>query len=34
MDDGRANLVEVLERVDNLHDNRSSFFLSHQLILF
>lgn len=33
MDDGRVNLVEVLESVDNLHDNRAAFLLSHQLIL-
>lgn len=33
MDDGRANLVEVLEGVDNLHDNRAALLLSHQLIL-
>lgn len=33
MDDGRVNLVEVLESIDNLHDNRAAFLLSHQLIL-
>lgn len=33
VDDGRVNLVEVLESVDNLHDNRAAFLLSHQLIL-
>lgn len=33
MDDGRANLVEVLEGVDNLHDNRAALLLGHQLIL-
>lgn len=33
MDDGRVNLVEVLERVDDLHDNRAAFLLTHQLIL-
>lgn len=33
MDDGRANLVEVLKGVDNLHDNRAPLLLTHQLIL-
>lgn len=33
MDDGRVNLVEVLESIDNLHDNRAAFLLRHQLIL-
>ncbi len=33
MDDGRANLVEVLEGVDNLHDNGAALLLGHQLIL-
>lgn len=33
MDNGRVNLVEVLEGVDNLHDNRATLLLGHQLIL-
>lgn len=33
VDDGRVNLVEVLESVNDLHDDRAAFFLSHQLIL-
>lgn len=33
VDDGRANLIEVLEGVDQLHDNRAALFLRHQLIL-
>lgn len=33
MDDGRPNLVEVLEGVDDLHDDRAALLLAHQLIL-
>lgn len=33
MDNGRVNLVEVLEGVDNLHDDRATLLLGHQLIL-
>lgn len=33
VDDGRLDLVEVLESVDDLHDNRAAFLLRHQLIL-
>lgn len=33
MDDGRVDLVEVLESVDDLHDNGAAFLLRHQLIL-
>lgn len=34
VDDGRVNLVEVLESVDNLHDDGAALLLGHQLILF
>lgn len=33
VDDGRVNLVEVLESVDNLHDDGATLLLCHQLIL-
>lgn len=33
VDDGRPNLVEVLEGIDNLHDNRATLLLSHKLML-
>lgn len=33
MDDGRVDLVEVLESVDDLHDDGAAFLLRHQLIL-
>lgn len=33
MDDGWANLVEVLEGVDYLHDDGAALLLAHQLIL-
>lgn len=33
VDDGWSNLVEVLEGVDNLHDNRAALLLGHELIL-
>lgn len=33
VDDGWANLVEVLEGIDNLHYNRAALLLGHQLIL-
>lgn len=33
MDDGRSDLVEVLERVDDLHDDGASLFLRHQFVL-
>lgn len=33
VDDGRVNLVEVLESVDNLHDDGAALLLGHQLIL-
>lgn len=33
MDNGRVDLVEVLESVGDLHDNRAAFLLRHQLIL-
>lgn len=33
MNDGRVNLVEVLESVDYLHDDGATFLLGHQLIL-
>lgn len=33
MDDGWPNLVEILEGVNDLHDNRAALLLSHQLIL-
>lgn len=29
MDDGRPNLVEVLEGVDDLHDDRAALLLAH-----
>lgn len=33
MDDGWVNLVEVLESVDDLHDDGATLLLAHQLIL-
>ena len=33
MDDGWPNLVEVLEGIDDLHDDRAALLLAHQLIL-
>lgn len=33
MDDGRADLIEVLERVDDLHDDGAALLLCHQLVL-
>lgn len=33
VDDGRPDLVEVLEGVDNLHDDGAALLLGHQLIL-
>lgn len=33
VDDWRADLVEVLEGVDDLHDDRAALLLRHQLIL-
>lgn len=33
VDDGRADLVEVLEGVDDLHDDGAPFLLAHQLVL-
>lgn len=33
MDDGGADLVEVLEGVDNLHHDRAALLFGHQLIL-
>lgn len=34
MDDGRSDLIEVLERVDNLHDDGAALLLRHELVLF
>lgn len=33
VDDGWPNLVEILEGVDDLHDDRASLLLGHQFIL-
>lgn len=33
MDDGWADLVEVLEGVDHLHDDGAALLLRHQLVL-
>ena len=33
MDDGRTDLVEVFEGVDDLHDDGAALFLRHQLVL-
>lgn len=33
VDDGWPNLIEVLEGVNDLHDNRAALLLGHQLIL-
>lgn len=33
VDDGRADLTEILECVDELHDNGASLLLRHRLIL-
>lgn len=33
VDDGRPNLVEILESVDELHDDGASLLLGHRLIL-
>lgn len=33
MDDGGSNLIEVLEGVDELHDNGAALLLSQRLIL-
>lgn len=33
MDDGRPDLVEVLERVDDLHDDGAALLLRHELVL-
>lgn len=34
MDDRRSDLVEVLERVDDLHDDGAALLLRHELVLF
>lgn len=34
MDDRRSDLIEVLERVDNLHDDGAALLLRHELVLF
>lgn len=33
VDNGRSDLVEVLEGVNDLHDDGASFFLGHKLVL-
>lgn len=33
MDNGRSDLVEVLQGVDDLHDDRAALFLRHELVL-
>lgn len=33
MDYGRSDLVEVLERVDDLHDDGAALLLRHELVL-
>jgi len=33
VDDGRSDLVEILQSVDDLHDDRAAFLLRHQLVL-
>lgn len=33
VDNGRSDLIEVLEGVNNLHDDGAAFFLWHKLML-
>lgn len=33
MDNGRSDLIEVLEGVNNLHDDGAALFLRHKLVL-
>lgn len=34
VDNGRSDLIEVLEGVHNLHDDGAALFLWHKLVLF
>lgn len=34
MDDRRSDLIEVLEGVDDLHDDGAALLLRHELVLF